>query len=162
MGLQFRHLLVPVDFGESSDEALEVAIELATRFDSRLTLLHVYEIPAYVYGGMTYATADLFAPIEEAAREHLAGTLRRVQKRLPRATAELRQGAPAVEVLAVVERLRPDLVVMGTHGRQGMRRMLLGSVAEKIVRLSTVPVLTVRGGRASEHGPGRGSEEARS
>ena len=145
MGLEFKHLLVPIDFGESSSEALEVAVELAMRFHSRLTLVHVYEIPSYVYGGMTYATADLFAPIEDAAREHLEKTLRVVHKRVPGATSVLRRGAPATEVLDLVERMRPDLVVLGTHGRKGLRRVLIGSVAEKIVRLSPVPVLTVHG-----------------
>jgi nucleotide-binding universal stress UspA family protein len=144
MTIEFNHLLVPVDFGEPSQQALDAAVELATWFKARLTLVHVYEIPAYVYGGMTFATADLFGPIEEAAREQLDKTLREVQKRVPGTKAVLRRGPAAPEILAVVDEVHPDLVVMGTHGRKGMSHALLGSVAERIVRLSPVAVLTMR------------------
>ena len=131
MTIEYRHLLVPIDFGEPSQRALD-------------TLVHVYEIPAYVYGGMTYATADLFGPIEAAAREQLDGTLGKVQERIPDAKAVLRRGPAAQEILAVVDEVHPDLVVMGTHGRKGVSHLLLGSVAERVVRLSPAPVLTMR------------------
>lgn len=144
MAIAFNHILVPVDFGEPSQKATEAAIELARRFESRLTLVHVYEIPSYVYGGTLYATTDLFGPIEEAAREHLEKTLKEVQKSIPATKAILRRGVPGAEILASIEELHPDLVVMGTHGRKGMSRALLGSVAEKIVRMSPAPVLTLR------------------
>jgi nucleotide-binding universal stress UspA family protein len=144
MTIEFNHLLVPVDFGEPSQQALDTAIELANRFKAQLTIVHVYEIPAYVYGGMTFATADLFGPIEDAAREQLNKTLREAQKRVPGAKAVLRRGPPAAEILAVVDEVHPDLVVMGTHGRKGVSRALLGSVAEKVVRFSPVAVLTMR------------------
>jgi nucleotide-binding universal stress UspA family protein len=145
MALQFNHILVPVDFGEPSHRALDAAIELALRFGSQLTLVHVYEIPAYAYGGMTFATADLFGPVADAAHDHLEKTLREVQARVPGAKALLRRGNAALEILAVVDEVRPDLVVVGTHGRTGVRHALLGSVAEKVVRLSSAPVLTFRG-----------------
>ena len=144
MALDLKHLLVPVDFGAPSEQALEVAMDLARRFGSRITLVHVYEVPSYVYGGLTFATADLLGPIEEAAREHLDKTLREVQAQVPGASAILRHGNPALEILAVVGEQHPDLVVMGTHGRKGVSHALLGSVAEKVVRLSKAPVLTTR------------------
>jgi nucleotide-binding universal stress UspA family protein len=144
MAIELRRVLVPVDFAESSARALEVSIDLATRFGSELTLVHVCEIPGYVYGGMTFATADLMGPIEDTAREHLESTLREVQKKQPGAKAILRRGVPAQEILAAIDEQRPDLVVMGTHGRKGVSHALLGSVAEKVVRLSPVPVLTTR------------------
>lgn len=144
MGIQFEHLLVPIDFGECSQRALDAAMELAGRFGARLTLVHVYEVPSYVYGGMTYATTDLASPIADIAREQLEKTLRQVQTRIPSATAVLRRGPPAEEILSAIEDVHPSLVVMGTHGRKGMRHVLLGSVAERVVRLSRVPVLTMR------------------
>jgi nucleotide-binding universal stress UspA family protein len=145
MTIEFKHLLVPVDFGEPSERALEAAIELARRFGAQLTLVHAYEVPAYVYGGMTFAATDLFGPIEGAARECLDKTLRGVQGKLPGAKAVLRRGIAAFEVLAVIDELHPDMVVIGTHGRKGLKHALLGSVAEKLVRLSPVPVLTMHG-----------------
>jgi nucleotide-binding universal stress UspA family protein len=144
MPIEFKHILVPIDFGEPSQKALEAATELALRFGAQLTLLHVYERPVYIYAGVTYATTDLFGPIEEAAREQLERTLREVQAKVPAAIALLGRGVPATEILKAVAEVQPDLVVMGTHGRRGVGRALFGSVAEKVVRLSPVPVLTFR------------------
>jgi nucleotide-binding universal stress UspA family protein len=144
MGIEFNHVLVPIDFAEPSRRALDAAIELAQRFGGKLTLLHVYEVPAYVYGGITFATADFLAPIEEAARKQLSEALTEVQRKVPSAKAVLRQGGPAYEILAAIADLHPDLVVMGTHGRRGVSHALLGSVAERVVRMSTAPVLTIR------------------
>jgi len=145
MTIAFKHILVPIDFGEPSQRALEAGIELARLFGAQLTLVHVYEIPAYVYGGMTYATADLFGPIEQAARESLDKTLREVQAKFPGAKAVLRRGPAAMEILAVIDELHPDLVVIGTQGRTGVKHALLGSVAERVVRTSPAPVLTMHG-----------------
>jgi len=144
MTIEFNHLLVPLDFEEPSQHALEAAIELARRFGSQLTLLHVYEVPSYVYAQPGTLGVDLAGPIADAAREVLEKTLREAQTKVAGAKAQLRRGAPATEILAAVADVRPDLVVMGTHGRKGVRHALLGSVAEKVVRHSPVPVLTLR------------------
>jgi nucleotide-binding universal stress UspA family protein len=141
---RFRHILVPVDFEESSREALDVAIDLAHTFDARLTLVHTWEVPAYGYAGMSFAPIDLLTPIEQAAKGQLESTLAAVRKRVPRAESVLATGSAADEVLAAADRVKPDLIVMGTHGRHGLRRVFLGSVAEKVVRGSPVPVLTIR------------------
>jgi nucleotide-binding universal stress UspA family protein len=142
--IQLKHILVAVDFGDSSREALEAAVELATRFDARLTLTHTCEVPAYAYPGMAFVPVNVLGPLEDIAREALAATLADVQKRMPGAKAILRRGIAAEETLAVIAAEHPDLVVVGTHGRKGVTRFMLGSVAEKIVRQSPVPVLTVR------------------
>ena len=142
--VSFKKLLVPVDFGESSKQALEVALDLAKQYRSELTLLHTWEIPVYGYGAMEFSAVDMLTPIQGAAREQLDGLLADVRKQLPDAKAVLARGVPWREILAVIEQDKPDLVVMGTHGRRGVGRAILGSVAEKIVRMSPVPVLTVR------------------
>jgi len=144
MAIEFRHILVPVDFTEASSGLLQAAGDLARKFGSELTLVHVYEVPAYVYGGVMYAPTELFAPIAQAARAHLDEVLRGVREAVPGAKGVLRQGLPSYEILAAIDELHPDLVVMGTHGRRGVRHVLLGSVAEKVVRMSAVPVLTLR------------------
>jgi nucleotide-binding universal stress UspA family protein len=146
MAISFRHLLVPVDFGAPGQRAVDTAVALAERFDAQITLVHVFEAPAYVYAGMVYATADLFAPIEQAAREQLDKKLAEVKTRVPNVRGDLRRGPAAQGILAAIEELHPDLVVMGTHGRKGVSHALIGSVAEKIVRMSPVPVLTIRDG----------------
>jgi nucleotide-binding universal stress UspA family protein len=113
--IAFRHILAPVDFEPCSKQALEVAVDLALRFDSRLTLVHAWDVPGYIFSS-PYVSPDVWDLIGKA------------------------------EVIAAVEKLKADLVVMGTHGRKGLSRVFLGSVAEKIVRGCPVPVLTVRGG----------------
>ena len=142
---RFRQILVPVDFEAPSQAALEVAVDLALTFDAKLTLIHAWEVPAAAYAAMTYVPADFWTAIEQAATEQLKSTLENVRKRLPRAESILAKGSPAQEILAAADRTKGDLIVMGTHGRRGMSHVLLGSVAEKIVRLSPVPVLTIRG-----------------
>jgi nucleotide-binding universal stress UspA family protein len=142
---RFRHILVPVDFEPPSQEALEAAVDLALTFDAKLTLFHAWEVPAAAYAAMTYVPADFWTAIEQAATEQLKSAVEDVRKRLPRAESILAKGPPAQEILSAADRTKADLIVMGTHGRRGMSHVLLGSVAERVVRLSPVPVLTIRG-----------------
>lgn len=142
--MAFRNILVPVDFGDSSRAALDLALDLAKTHGSTLTLLHTWEIPVYGYGGMEFAAIDMLTPIEQAAREELDRWLADAKKQQPQATAILTRGVAWREILSAVEQSKPDLVVMGTHGRRGISHALVGSVAEKIVRMSPAPVLTVR------------------
>lgn len=138
----FSNILVPVDFGEPSERALEVAIDLAKHNGAHVTLLHVFDVPAS-YAGMGILPIDLLAPMWDAGRKQLEDTVLKVKATLPTVTERMARGVPWREILSAIEQLRPDLVVMGTHGRRGIPRAVLGSVAEKIVRLSPVPVLTV-------------------
>jgi nucleotide-binding universal stress UspA family protein len=139
----FRKILVPVDFEEPSKHALEMGVDLAKQYGASLTIVHTWEVPAYAYSGMEVSPMDLFTPIQKAARDELNALLSEVKLELPKATGVLKQGSPWREILSMIEDTKPDLVVMGTHGRRGLARVLLGSVAEKIVRTSPVPVLTV-------------------
>lgn len=141
----FKKILVPVDFNAPSKRALAFAIDLAKQYAAELVLVHVWEVPAYAYAGIEYAPVDLLGSIHDAAKAQLETMAKEVQRELPRTTAVLRNGAAWREICAVIEQAKPDLVVIGTHGRHGAARALLGSVAEKIVRMSPVPVLTVRG-----------------
>lgn len=144
----FEHILVATDFGEPSARALDLALHLATESGAELTLLHTFEIPQYAYTETTYLNADWITPLQRAAHERLDRLLEETRKTLPRARALLRTGSPWREVLAAAEEEGADLVVIGTHGRRGLRHALLGSVAEKIVRMASVPVLTVRAPKA--------------
>jgi nucleotide-binding universal stress UspA family protein len=142
---RFRHILVPVDLEGPPQEALEVAVDLALTFDARLTLIHAWEVPAAAYAAMTYVPDDFWTAIKHVATEQLKSAVESVRKRLPRAESILAKGPPAHQILAAADRTKADLIVMGTHGRRGISHVLLGSVAEKVVRLSPVPVLTIRG-----------------
>lgn len=144
MTAPITHVLASIDFSDASREALSVAVELARAFDASLTLLHVWEIPASVALEAPALSADVVTPIEEVAAEQLEAELARVAREVPGATAVLRSGAAWERILDVAREKNADLVVVGTHGRTGVRRALLGSVAEKVVRTCPVPVLTVR------------------
>jgi nucleotide-binding universal stress UspA family protein len=139
----FKHLLVPTDFEEPSSRALEIAIGIAQSSGAGITLAHFWAFPAYPYVGAVYSSYDYITPLGEAADTQMSNLLAAVQKRVPGARSVCRMGVPWEEILSVITEVHADLVVMGTHGRRGIRHVLLGSVAEKVVRLSPVPVLTV-------------------
>lgn len=142
-----KHILVPVDFSPASDRSLEKALELARAFDARITLLHIWSLPAVGYAeGLAWPIDDL----QQAAREALGGLAARTTKLYPKTDSVLLEGNEWKQILETVKDQGCDLVVMGTHGRRGLPRLLLGSVAEKVVRLSPVPVLTVGLAKAAQ------------
>jgi nucleotide-binding universal stress UspA family protein len=145
----FKHILVPTDFSESSRAALEVALSFAKVLDSELMLLHTWDIPIYPYLDLVPSSADLTNAIKQAATKRLAEELERVKQVFPRAKSVLARGLPWQQILETSKQLQPDLIVMGTHGRHGVNHALMGSVAEKVVRLAEVPVLTVHAPKAS-------------
>jgi nucleotide-binding universal stress UspA family protein len=143
--MSFERILVATDFSDSSQQALNLAIGIAEKFGSELILVHCWEPPNYSYAAGLYLPVDVIAPIERAACAHLEEATKELQQRFPGAKSLLRAGAPWQELLAAATEAKVDLIVMGTHGRRGLERALLGSVAEKVVRMSRVPVLTVHG-----------------
>lgn len=140
----FNRIVVPVDFNASSRRALDLAMELTQVHAATLTVMHAFEIPVYPYVSQEITHAELVTGLEDAARAELERTIAIVREHIPAAHADLRVGPAWQEILNTIEDARADLVVLGTHGRRGVAHVLLGSVAEKIVRLSPVPVLTVR------------------
>jgi len=143
--MTFKHIVVATDFSDCSARALDFGIELAAQFDAQLTLVHAWEIPSTGYSAALYSPGDLLTPIEQAAATQLNAALESLRERLPRAKSVLRAGVAWEEIVAAAADVHADLIVVGTHGRRGVSRALLGSVAERVVRLSPVPVLTVRG-----------------
>ncbi|HVY47358.1 MAG TPA: universal stress protein [Minicystis sp.] len=135
----FRHILVPTDFGPSSRLAVDYAVELAERYGATLTLLHVQPLPP-AYGDGIYWPYEQIAKEADAA---LRPAVAELKKRHADTHGLLASGVVWDQILALAKDRGVDLVVMGTHGRHGLPRAVLGSVAEKVVRLSPVPVLTV-------------------
>ncbi|HVY44402.1 MAG TPA: universal stress protein [Minicystis sp.] len=138
----FRHVLVATDFSECSRTAEDMAATLAEKFGARLTVAHVFEPPVQYDAAIAYLPID---DLRDVASKSLDDELARLRERAPKAERAFAMGTAWRELLGLVERAGADLVVVGTHGRRGVSRALLGSVAEKIVRLSPVPVLTVHG-----------------
>jgi nucleotide-binding universal stress UspA family protein len=134
-----RSILVPTDFSEAADQALDYAIELAEKVGAKVTLLHVWQLSAYASPSSELAKGiehDLSRDLEAVAAKKVARgvTIERA----------LRCGVPYVEICEAATDLGADLIAMGTTGKTGLEHFLLGSVAERIVRTSKVPVLTVR------------------
>ena len=140
--MPFRHLLVPVDFGEPSVHAIDLALAIAQRFESKVTLLHVSWMPPYYYATAAEGLAFPVDEMENEAKVMLNGALARARERYPNTDGKIVPGHPWETILDAITSTGADLVVMGTHGRRGVSRVFLGSVAEKIVRHSPIPVLT--------------------
>lgn len=141
----FRKILVPVDFSTHSARAVEVAAELARRYEGSVDLVHVFDPMAYPlpdgYVMFTRPQLDeMFARFdaELAKYEQTALALG-----APRVKTHVRQGPCAAEICNFAQEQSFDLIVMGTHGRRGLNRLLLGSVAERVLRMAPCPVLTM-------------------
>jgi len=141
----FKHILVPTDFGEPADRALDLALDLAPKFGSKVTLLHATWLPPYYYAAYAEGLAWPTDELEGQANKELAAAVTKARARYTNVEGTLVSGEPWERILQAVTDRGTDLIVMGTHGRRGLSRVLLGSVAEKIVRLSPIPVLTISG-----------------
>ncbi len=151
-----KKILVPIDFGPASDAAVEQAVTLASASSAELTLLHVYEAPVFAYPGAPFiAIEDISIALEKSARAGIDTVVHQLTGRVPRVAGLIRQGSAWRHINEVAQEIRADLLVLGTHGRQGVPRALIGSVAEKVVRTSLIPVLTVHAAESTVATPAR-------
>lgn len=140
-----KTILVPIDFGEPSESALACAVDLAEQVDARVIILHVFELPIISFpDGAFVASAELASRIVDASQKALLDAVKRHRAHDVEIEPVLEQGDPKEVILSTIERIGADLVVMGTHGRRGLARALVGSITEHVVRRSPVPVLTTR------------------
>jgi nucleotide-binding universal stress UspA family protein len=144
-----RHILVPHDFSATAEAALSYATALALKLGARITVLNVYELPSYGYGEALGFTAEILSDIQRASEEGVKIAADRARSAGVEVNDAVRQGPAWSEIDAAANELGVDLIVMGTHGRKGLSRAFLGSVAEKVVRTAPCPVLAVRGGNES-------------
>jgi nucleotide-binding universal stress UspA family protein len=138
--LPIRSILYPTDFSESSDYVFRLACALARDYGARLFVLHVTAPPTVVYAG------GVVLPPSDRDQDEQWNKLRRLQAPNPVVQVEhrLAEGEPAEAILRVARESQCDLILMGTHGRTGLSRLLMGSVAEQVVRKAPCPVLTVK------------------
>lgn len=140
-----RTILVPTDFSECADRALAYSVDLAAQLDATICLLHsiTNSVSSLPEVGAAYDVT-----IMESAREHAQAALdarvAQYRDRVGFAPTRLEVGDAREVIDLVASTSEADLIVMGTHGRRGLRRMVLGSVAESVVRTAPCPVLTVR------------------
>lgn len=140
---KIKKILVPTDFSPDSDRLVQYAVMTAKQFGAKILLFHAIE-------PFPYTTTDAFMVVDnsEALRSIADSLLKNsaalLKKKGVQVQASMSIGSPAREIVMKAEREKVDLIIMGTHGRTGMEHVLLGSVAEKVVRLSRCPVLTIR------------------
>jgi universal stress protein A len=157
---EIRRILVPTDFSDRSVAAVSYALFVAERFSAKVELLHVWEPSPYVTPSevIMIATSEGHDELAERMKRELSETM---DEFITRSTAgsdcdikgHVEAGYPSHSIIKWLESGDYDLVVLGTHGRTGLPHLLMGSVAERIVRLAPVPVLTVRtGGPDAEPG----------
>jgi nucleotide-binding universal stress UspA family protein len=140
----FAKIIVATDFGEASERAVKMAAKLAETFHAALVVTHTYETPVYAYpSAPVIPIMNITESVAKAAQMSLDAALPALRTQVPGTIGVLRNGLPWRETLEVVKEQKGDLLIVGTHGRHGLSHALLGSVAEKIVRMSHIPVLTV-------------------
>ena len=145
----FKRILVPVDFSPCSRLALEHAAVLANRLDASIDLFHVWQPPPVVAPEAMIGTGSNNPGLVQIAKQQAEATMGDFAKRARESgarieSARVEPGDPARTIVDEAERGNYDLIAMGTHGRTGLAHLLLGSVAEKVVRRSACPVMTVR------------------
>ncbi len=150
----YQRILVPVDGSSTSDAGLEEAIKLAKLTGATLRLLHVVEIVAYATGFAPYAAfmEDIIPELRSAGQQVLDQALARTKSNAVAAETVLIDKLGVRVADAIIEQAsswRADLIVIGTHGRRGIGRMLMGSDAEQVLRLAPVPVLLIRAPEAA-------------
>lgn len=146
--IAMKNILVATDFGEAADNALTYGRELATKFDATLHVLHVAEnVYITAFGAETYASfaPDLQRDIEQNAQRRLHDAVLDSDGSGPRTIpVVMTSSSPAFAIIDYAREHDIDLIIMGTHGRGALGHILMGSVAERVVRLAPCPVLTIR------------------
>jgi len=137
-----HRILVPMDFSDCASEVLEYATMMATQFKAKVILLHVIESQGLT-GGFTLSVQERDQALEAVGRKLMEDAAGPLEASGVGVTREVRKGVPYQEILKGAEEHAADLIVMGTNGRTGLEHLVLGSVAERVVRLGKCPVLTI-------------------
>lgn len=146
-----KKLLLATDFSKSALAAEEHTILLAKALDGEIVVLHAWNLPVLPFQeGAINASPDQIATISATAQKALDGAVARIQARFPRTTGLLRVDEPWQAIVECAKEISADMIVVGTHGRRGLPRLLLGSVAERVVRTAGCPVLTVHSNDSTE------------
>jgi nucleotide-binding universal stress UspA family protein len=145
--IRLAKLLVPTDFSEDSEQAARYAVELAKRFQAEIHCIHVVDIPADLMSTsdyyMTGPSEQFVDQLREESKKNLEAFTEKNLEGAQVQTAFL-EGSPFVEIIRYARDQQIDLVVIATHGRTGLKHVLFGSVAEKVVRKAPCPVLVVK------------------
>jgi nucleotide-binding universal stress UspA family protein len=144
--MTIKHILVPTDFSACSNYALDLALQFARLLQARITLLHIVQTPTFAGGAdMGVGIATYTEQAEAEAHQILADGAQRARDAGITCETIVDLATPFQCIIDHADAHQVDLIVMGTHGHTGLQHFLLGSVAEKVVRLASCPVLVTRG-----------------
>jgi nucleotide-binding universal stress UspA family protein len=143
--MNIQKILIPFDFSEYSEKACNWAVGMAEKWQARVLLLHIVQRPTYppVLMGSHFNAADFESGLRAEAETRVQEFAAKIQRGGVSIDAKVIMGEPSWDICKVAEEEHCDLVIMGSHGRTGLGHVLLGSVAERVVRLSPCPVLVV-------------------
>lgn len=144
--MKIERILFPIDFSEGSMNALDYAVSLSKEYNAKLYLLHVVHDISMTAGWQVphIRIDELYRDMEESARKELERCCMEDIRDLKNVERIILRGIPHEEILKVAREKKIDIIVIGTHGRTGIDRLLFGSTAEKVVRKAPCPVLSVR------------------
>jgi nucleotide-binding universal stress UspA family protein len=146
---RIRRILHPSDFSKASGAAFAKAVDLAKSNRAELVVLHVLAPPMPMMAGDGYVSPRVYEDLDKSARAYaskeLAGLVAKAKKAGVRAKAVLRDGMAHEQIARAARSPRADMIVIGTHGRTGLAKLFLGSVAGRVVATAKCPVMTVRG-----------------
>ncbi len=145
MSVDIRCILVPLDFSEHAAAVLDWASRLAEQHGSRIVLFHAYHLPVeFQQLEGAYLPPDFWANVKSEAEQSLGRYAEDLKKRGLDVEAVVREGYAATAIVDEATSQGADLIVIGTHGHSGLKHMLLGSIAERVVQKAPCPVLTVK------------------
>ncbi len=145
MAVEIRRILVPIDFSEHAEPVLEWAAHLAEEHGSEVILLHAYHLPVeFQQLEGAYLPQDFWDTVKDEGRQGLADHEEALRTRGLQVRSVVREGYPATVIEEEAAAEQVDLIVLGTHGLSGLKHLLLGSIAERVVQKAPCPVLTVK------------------
>jgi nucleotide-binding universal stress UspA family protein len=146
---RISRILHATDYSKASERALQEAVDLAKQNNSELLVVHVMEPVAPYVSGEDFTGAELYLKLEETTKQDAQTSMKRLLQRLERhrvkAKGLLLKGTPYDQIVKAAKNRKADIIVIGTHGRTGLSKLFLGSVASHVVSTAQCPVLTVRG-----------------
>jgi nucleotide-binding universal stress UspA family protein len=147
MTIEIRTILIPIDFSDSARNIVEWAAHLANGSETKLVLFHAYHLPVeFQQLEGAYLPPDFWANVKSESQASLARHETELRERGHSVESVVREGYAATAIVDEATEIDADLIVIGTHGLSGLKHMLLGSVAERVVQKAPCPVLTVKAG----------------
>ena len=145
MSIRVRRILVPIDFSSHAEPVIEWAAHLAEEHGSKILLLHAYHLPVeFQQMEGAYLPPEFWANVKAEAKQTLDRSAEALRGRGLKVEAIVREGYAATVIEEEAERQKADLIVIGTRGLSGLKHLLLGSIAERVVQKAPCPVLTVK------------------